>query len=176
MAKNIYMVGFMGVGKTTVGKIVAGKLNRKFVEMDEIIAKNEKMAIVDIFTQKGEPYFRMKENDLLGDLSKKADLVVSCGGGLICNEDNAKVMKDTGVVFNLRATPQTIYARTKQFKNRPLLNVDNPMEEIRKLLNQRAPHYAKTDYAIDTDDLSPQEVASVIIDFVKKRTKFEGGS
>ncbi|MDD4954707.1 MAG: shikimate kinase [Candidatus Omnitrophica bacterium] len=161
--KNIYLVGFMGTGKTTAGKILADRLKRKFIEMDEVIEKEEKKSIPEIFAKKGEQHFRTLENNLLKKISKETDLVVSCGGGLICNQENLKILKESGVVFNLTAKPKEIYERTKKYTNRPLLNVNNPEEKIEELVKKRNPYYSKAHHTIDTSAISALEVAEKII-------------
>lgn len=165
---NVYLVGFMGTGKTTVGKILAQKLNKEFVETDEVIEQQEAKKIVDIFSQKGEAYFRELEKKLLEELSREKDLVVSCGGGLICNEDNLNILKRTGIVFNLKASVQEIYERTKKHTSRPLLNVDNPLEKIGGLLNKREPYYSQAHYIIDSESGSPIQIAESIIEILDK--------
>jgi len=161
--KNIYLVGFMGTGKTVVGEILAKKLGKEFVEMDVVIEAKEGSKIADIFTKQGEAYFRSLEKTLLGSLSKKEGLVISCGGGLICDQENLKLLKETGVVFALRASVSTIYQRTREHTHRPILNVDDPQEKIKQLLDQRDPYYAQAQHSIDTDNLSPEEIADKII-------------
>ena len=94
--KNIYLVGFMGTGKTIVGKILAKKLAKEFIEMDTVIEEKEGSEIVDIFAKQGQAYFRSLEKELLGELSKREDVVISCGGGLVCDQGNLKVLKETG--------------------------------------------------------------------------------
>jgi len=157
----------MGTGKTVVGKLLARSLNREFVEMDEIIEKNAGQEIVDIFAQKGERYFRELESKLLETISARTGLVVSCGGGLICNDTNLKVLKATGRVFLLRASAATIYGRIRKQNHRPLLNVDNPQERIAELLAKREPYYGQADCEIDTEGVSPEEVAEKIMTFLK---------
>ena len=161
--KNIYLVGFMGTGKTVVGVILAKRLAKEFVEMDAVIEEKQGSKIADIFTKQGEAYFRSFEKTLLGSLSKREGLVISCGGGLICDQENLKLLKETGVVFVLRASASTIYQRTKEHTHRPILNVDDPQEKIKQLLEQRAPYYAQAHHSIDTDDLLPEEIADKII-------------
>ncbi|MEM7816962.1 MAG: shikimate kinase [Candidatus Aenigmatarchaeota archaeon] len=168
---NIYLVGFMGVGKTTVGKILAEKLNKEFIETDELIEKKENKTIVEIFAQKGEPYFRKLEKEILQEIAKRDNLVVSCGGGLICNEENLKTLKETGLVFNLTASSKTIYDRTKNYKNRPLLNVDNPLRQIETLLEKRKPYYDKAHYSINTEGISPHQVVELILEKIKDGKK-----
>ncbi|MFH1518952.1 MAG: shikimate kinase [Candidatus Omnitrophota bacterium] len=161
--KNIYLVGFMGSGKTVVGQNLATTLGREFVEMDALIEKEQGSKIADIFAKEGETYFRKLEKTLLGELSKREGLVISCGGGLICDQGNLKQLKETGVVFALTASVSTIYQRTKEHTHRPILNVDNPQEKIKQLLEKRASYYAQADYSIGTDNLSPEEIANKII-------------
>lgn len=161
--KNIYLVGFMGTGKTVVGEILAKKLAKDFVEMDAFIEAKEGSEVVDIFAKKGEAYFRELEKELLKELSVKKDLVISCGGGLICDSENLNQLKETGVVFALQASVSTIYRRTKEHTNRPILNVNDPQEKIKQLLAKRAPYYAQAQHLIDTDNLSPEEIANKII-------------
>lgn len=167
MNKNIYLVGFMGTGKTTVGKILAEKLGREFVEMDEEIEKEEGKKIVDIFRQNGESYFRKIEKEVLKRIASCFNLVVSCGGGVIVDKENLKILKETGVVICLKAKPSIIYERTKKTKERPLLNVPDPLKKIKELLAKRAPFYAKADYFVDTSTLTPEEVSEEIIKILK---------
>lgn len=164
--KNIYLVGFMGTGKTAVGKLLASCLKKEFVEMDEVIEKEQRKKIVDIFAQDGEEHFRNLERQLLETLSQKEDLVVSCGGGVVCKDENLSLLKKTGVVFTLNANEQTIYQRIKSEKHRPLLNVDNPLGKITELLNKRRQYYIKADYVIDTDNLTVKEVIDKIVNIL----------
>lgn len=161
--QNIYLVGFMGTGKTVVGEILAKKMAKEFIEMDAVIEEKQGIEIVDIFAQQGEACFRSLEKILLGSLSKREDLVVSCGGGLICDHENLKLLKETGVVFALTASVSTIYQRVKEHSHRPILNVDNPQEKIKQLLERRAPFYDQARHSIDSDNLSPEEITDKII-------------
>lgn len=165
--KNIYLVGFMGTGKTTVGKILANKLSKEFVEMDYLIEQKEGQKITDIFKEKGEAYFRKLENDLLLKISSQSDLVVSCGGGLVCNEKNLRLLENTGYVFSLFASPSVIFERVKGSADRPLLNVEDPLGRINELLKLRAPYYQKIGRRIDTDSLSPQTTADSILSLLE---------
>lgn len=149
--KNIYLVGFMGTGKTSVGMVLAQRLKREFVEMDAVIEEREKMRIVDIFREKGEKYFRKVEKDVLKDIAQRRSLIVSCGGGVVIDEENIKILKDTGIVFCLNADAYVIYQRVKNEKHRPLLNVDNPLQKIKELLKQRERFYQQAHYQIDAN-------------------------
>ena len=157
----------MGTGKTSVAKILAADLDKQFIEMDELIEQRAAKSINDIFAQDGEAHFRSLESSLLNELAQKEDLVVSCGGGLICNEDNLKTLKDTGVVFNLESSAQAIYERTKKYTHRPLLNVEDPLGKINELLLKRKPFYEQAHHSVRSEDESPQEVAKRIEEIIK---------
>jgi shikimate kinase len=160
--RNIYLIGFMGTGKTTVGKLLAKNLRRPFVEMDEEIEKREGKKIVEIFSLYGESYFRKLEKEVLIQIAKENNLVVSCGGGLVCDEENLQILKSTGIVFLLEASPEVIYARTKHYAHRPLLNVENPRQRIEQLLKVRLPFYRQAHYSLDTSTFSPEQVVAKI--------------
>jgi shikimate kinase len=159
---NIILVGFMGTGKSVVGKFLAKKLNMDFVELDEIIEKREKMPIKDIFEKKGEPYFRLVEKEVVKEASLRENIVISAGGGAIINEENFKNLKSSGIIICLQARPETILKRTKDLRTRPLLNVPDPKKKIEELLSKRAPYYKKADHCIDTDNLTIEQTAEKI--------------
>ncbi len=156
----------MGTGKTTVGKMLAGELNRCFREMDEEIEKLEKRTINDIFAQEGESYFRRKETEVLERLAGQDHLVVSCGGGVIIAEKNRELLKQSGIMICLTAEADIIYQRTKSCKNRPLLNVPDPQRKISELMRARAHLYAQAHYSIDTSKLSIREVVAKIREII----------
>jgi shikimate kinase len=166
--KNIYLVGFMGTGKTAVGHILAEKLQKTFVEMDEVIERKEGKKIVDIFAQKGESYFRKLETTLLEELSQQDNLVISCGGGLICNPQNLRILKQSGIIFNLQSSPEKIYERTRKHTHRPLLNVENPLEKIKNLLAERTPFYQQAHYTVESEEQTPEQVADYILEILNK--------
>ncbi|MBN2483360.1 MAG: shikimate kinase [Candidatus Omnitrophica bacterium] len=158
--KNIYLIGFMGTGKTTVAKILADDLGREFRETDEEIEKSEQKKIKDIFAEHGEKYFRQKEKAVLKRLSGERGLIVSCGGGVVIDPENRDLLKVTGTVVCLTASPETIYQRTKGLDDRPLLNVSDPLGKIKELLVSRDEYYRETGHLIiDTDSLNPKDVA-----------------
>jgi len=163
---NIYLVGFMGTGKTSVGKRLAQKKNWHFIDLDDLIELKERMTIVDIFAQKGEPYFRRREKETLKEISKEKNFVVACGGGIVLDEENIKIMQETGTVICLTAHPSVIFERTKGYNFRPLLNTPKPLEKIKELLQKRAPFYARIEKKIDTSNLSIDEVVEEILKIV----------
>ncbi|MCM8799678.1 MAG: shikimate kinase [Candidatus Omnitrophica bacterium] len=163
---NIYLVGFMGTGKTAVGKELARRKSWHFIDLDELIEMREKRTIVDIFAKEGEPYFRRKEKEVLKEVSKEKNFVVACGGGIVIDEDNIRIMKETGKIICLIARPEVILKRTQGYSHRPLLNTPDPKERIESLLKLRAPFYAKADITIDTSDISIDEVVEKILKIV----------
>ncbi len=160
---NIILVGFMGTGKSVVGKKLAKRLNKDFVELDDMIEKREKMPIKDIFEKKGEPYFRRIEKEVVKEVSLRKDIVISAGGGAIIDEKSFKNLKNSGTIICLKASPETILKRTKGLKTRPLLNVHDPKKQIEELLKKREPYYNKADFSIETDNLSTEQVVEEIL-------------
>jgi shikimate kinase len=160
---NMILVGFMGTGKSAVGKLLAKKLNMDFVESDEMIEIREKMPIKDIFEKKGEPYFRLVEKEVVKEASSRKNIVISAGGGAIVDGDNLKNLKNSGIIICLKASPETILKRTKDLKTRPLLNVQNPKKQIEELLKKREPYYNKADFSIDTDNITAEQVVENIL-------------
>jgi shikimate kinase len=166
---NIYLVGFMGTGKTHIGKELARKKKWVFVDFDDLIELREKRRIADIFAKDGEAYFRRVENKVLKEVAKEKKFVVACGGGVVINPENIKVMKETGIMICLCATPEVILKRTSGSGERPLLKVAEPKKQIDLLLKLRAPYYAKADKTIDTSKLSVKEVVDKIIKLIAKK-------
>ena len=165
--KNIILAGFMGTGKTAVGRALAKRLGMKFVDMDDAIEEREGMRISEIFEKKGEPYFRCAEKIAVKEISSQPGLVIAAGGGAVIDEENVKNFKSGGVIFCLTATPDKILERTKGHIHRPLLNVSDPKEKITELLAKRAQYYARADHRIDTTDLTVDGVVDKITEYLK---------
>ena len=160
---NVYLVGFMGTGKTSAGKEAARLTGRSFMDLDVLIEKKEKRAISDIFAKEGERYFRALEKETLKRVSQGKRLIVACGGGIVIDKENIKIMNETGIIICLTAQPQVILKRTLVYTHRPLLNVKDPGKQIELLLKSRAPYYAKAQATLDTSKLSVKQVARNII-------------
>ena len=159
---NIYLVGFMGTGKTSVGRQLAKQKKWNFVDLDELIELQQQRRIVDIFAQDGEPYFRKVEKKVLKQVSSQKKFVVACGGGVVLDSGNIKLMKKTGILICLCATCEAILKRVSASSSRPILNVAKPRERIELLLKMRAPYYLQADKSIDTSCLSIKQVVGKI--------------
>ncbi|MHB8173739.1 MAG: shikimate kinase [Nitrospirota bacterium] len=161
--RNITLVGFMGTGKTTVGRLLAGRLGYRFIDVDEEIEREQGVSISHIFSELGESYFRMLERDFIKTLSFREGLVVSAGGGAVIDERNIDAMKLGGVLVCLTARPETIMKRVGKSRRRPLLKVPDPMARIIDLMRERDPFYRKADFTIDTTAITPEEVSDSIV-------------
>ncbi|WP_457640238.1 shikimate kinase [Persephonella sp.] len=160
--ENIYLVGFMGSGKSTVGRIIADRLKMEFVDVDSLIEKETGKSIPQIFREKGEAYFRQIEKRMLAKLTEKNKVVVSTGGGLGADRENMEKMKKTGFVVWLDVSLEEILRRTKGDTERPLLK--QPLEAVKKLYNSRKKVYALADVHIKAEGKTPQQTAQEIID------------
>jgi len=165
--KNIYLVGFMGTGKSTVGKALAKVLNKEFKDLDELIEERENRKIVEIFEKFGEQYFREVETAVVRDISEKEDLVIATGGGVVVNEENFSLLKKSGTLITLVASPETIYERIKDSIERPLLNVENPLDTIKRMMFERAYYYIKSDFIVETTDREIEDIISEICELIK---------
>ena len=159
---NIVLTGFMGTGKSAVGKILAKKLGWEFFDIDQIIEEEVEIKISEIFAKKGEAYFREVESKAVKLLSMLDQAVISCGGGVVLRADNMDELEHNGVVICLTANTEAILERTKG-DNRPLLKVPNPAEKIKDMVKTREPYYKRCKLMIDTSDFSAEEVAEEIL-------------
>ena len=168
---NLYLVGFMGTGKSTVGRALARKLKLEFLDSDREIEKAEDRAIAEIFATEGEPYFRDLERAFVEKGHPATGCVVACGGGLVVQPGMAEALRARGIVASLFATPETIVKRTSQNKNRPLLNVADPQARVAELLAQREPHYLKAGACFMTDLRPLSEVVEHLANFYERRAR-----
>jgi shikimate kinase len=166
---NIVLTGFMGTGKTAVGRELARLLSMRLVDIDSEIEAERNMKITDIFKNYGEPYFRDLETGMIVRYAKEKNLIISTGGGAVLRDENMAALRKNGMVFCLHAAPETILLRTGRSDDRPLLNVEDPLTKIRELLNGRMPFYEKAGVMIDTDEKTPLQVAEEIAAIVRCR-------
>ena len=169
MKNNIALIGFMGTGKTVVGKSLAKKLNKKYVDMDALIVKKAGKSIPRIFEEDGEIRFRELEIEVTKEISGMKDVIIDCGGGVVLNKINIDRLKRNAIVILLTASPEIILNRVlKEKGQRPLLEVSDRMKKIKDLLSFREPFYNRSaDYIIDTSGLSIDEVVERIIEIWK---------
>lgn len=161
---NIFFIGFMGVGKTTISSYLSKILNKKEIEIDKYISQQENMAISQIFEKYGEKYFRDCETEVLKSLNNKNNTIVSCGGGIVLREENVNLMKRQGKIILLTASAKTIFERVRYNDDRPILNNNMSVEFISSLMKKREEKYLNAaDIIIDTDNKSIIEVCKEII-------------
>lgn len=165
--KNIVLTGFMGTGKTVVGRRLSKILKMELIDVDSEIERSEKMSINEIFRRCGESRFREIETEMIKKLSKRDNVIISTGGGAVLKKENMLALKENGVIICLLATPETILKRTSHTYNRPLLQVENPLRRIKELLDYRKPFYEKADIMIDTEGKTPAQIAEEIIEKIK---------
>lgn len=167
--KNLVLTGFMGTGKTEAGIILARSTGRRFIDSDKLVEEKAGESVAEIFKESGEDYFRELESKAIKSLSrcKTQSLVISTGGGAVIRKENRELLRKHGIIINLTAGVEDIIARTSETGNRPLLEVANPGERIRALLEERSEAYSDCDISIDTTGLSPLEVTEKILSLLK---------
>ncbi|MBR2528502.1 MAG: shikimate kinase [Blautia sp.] len=160
----IFLIGFMGSGKSTISHFLESYRGYERIEMDEKIETEEGMKISRIFAERGETYFRQLETELLNKLEVKGDFVVSCGGGTAMREENVRIMKEKGVIVYLKASPETVFGHVRYSRNRPLLDGRMNLEYITSLLEKRRPAYeAAAQVTVCTDGKKIHEIADEIL-------------
>lgn len=159
---NIILVGFMGTGKTSIGKRLSSHLRMRYIDTDNVIERDSRRWISDIFAEDGEQVFRDLETEAVIKVSKLRNHVISTGGGVVLREENMRILMEYGLIFCLTATPEEIFRRIGHQTHRPLLRTPNPMETIRNMLDDRSPFYSKADFMVDTTEKSFSDVISHI--------------
>ncbi len=159
----------MGSGKTTVGKLIAKLSGRKFVDTDELIVRNEKMSISDIFEKYGEQYFRNAEKTAVTQAASMQNAVISTGGGVVLRADNVEILKTSGRIFYLSVTAETVLSRLKNDKSRPLLQRDDKEKAVRELMRERQEKYlSAADCLVSCDNRAPKQIALEILEKTNK--------
>jgi shikimate kinase len=161
MADNVVLVGFMGAGKSSVGRILARRLGRCFVETDEMITATEGRPIPEIFAERGEAHFRALEDEAVRLLALKRGDVIATGGGLPCREGLPEALRAIGTVVWLSGEFAALYERALRGGDRPMLH-GRTREQAEALYESRKPFYAKADVTVDTTTLSPDQVAAQV--------------
>ncbi len=163
---NISLIGMMGSGKSTIGKILSDYMGLSFVDMDSLIVEKESMPITQIFELKGEDYFRQVEKQVLNEILLKDNQVISTGGGVVKLKENISILKEKSKVFYLDVEADILYGRVKNNTDRPLLNDVDMKNKIYKLLEERLPLYEKAHFVIDANGI-PEYVVTKIIEKLK---------
>jgi len=160
---NIALIGFMGTGKTSVGRLTAEQLHFDYLDTDEMIQAAAGKTIAEIFSEEGEPAFRAMEEKVVEDLATRKKTIIATGGGLPTNPKNLAGLKAHALVVCLWASPEKIWERVRNQTHRPLLNDPKPQAKIRELLAARAPFYKQADVLLNTEIRSLREVAHQVV-------------
>jgi len=170
MKTNISLIGFMGTGKTRVGMALAIKLKKRLIRTDDLIVKIAGKSILEIFEQDGESKFRELEMEAVRKTSDEKNIIIDCGGGIVLNKVNIDRLRKNSNMILLTASPEVILGRVlEDGEERPLLNTQDKLERIKKLLSFREPLYKKSaDFEVDTSNLSVDQVVDKILEFLKK--------
>ena len=160
---NLYLVGFMGTGKTTIGRAVAYRLKYQLLDSDHEIERQEDRTVAEVFDEQGEDYFRELERRFIDKGHAETNCVVACGGGLVVQPGMLDKLQKKGVVVCLHASLETILQRTSANRNRPLLHVDDPMDRLRNLYAEREPIYRRAGAVILTDHRPTSDIISHVM-------------
>ena len=169
---NLYLVGMMGAGKTTVGRALARRLKLRFVDSDHEIEARCGVKIPVVFEIEGEAGFRAREAQAIAELTARDGIVLATGGGAVLAEENRRLLAEHGTVVYLRATPEHLYERVRQDRNRPLLATDDPLARLRELYKVRDPLYREVAHVVvDTGRQSVQTLTRTLLDKLGARWK-----
>jgi shikimate kinase len=172
VCENIVLVGFMGSGKSSVGRLIARTLGGRFVDTDRLVVDHAGREIAEIFAREGEGFFRQEETRALRSLLGGRRLVIATGGGIVTVEENVAMLRQLGFVVWLEASEEVIWDRVSRNRKRPLLHTENPRQTIHALLEQRAPLYAAAaDMNVDTTGLTHAEVAERIYEAYRRKIR-----
>lgn len=176
MHQNIFLIGLMGAGKTTVGRALARRLNKQFIDSDHEIEARTGVSIPLIFEIEGEASFRQREAEAIRDLTAKSDIVLATGGGAVLKPENREYLKTRGTVIYLRASVNSILQRTSHDKNRPLLQTADPRQRLEQLAREREPYYLEiADFVIETGRPNVQSLVQTIIAQLEMAEKSAAG-
>jgi shikimate kinase len=162
----LFLIGFMGSGKSTLGKRLAKKLGYEFIDMDELLEEREGLSVSEIFSKKGEKYFRSLENELIRSFDKQKKTVIATGGGAPCHDDNMKLMNEKGITVYLKMSPGGLASRLENAKHlRPLianLKTEDLQDYISDKLKEREEYYLESKCIIKGENVKPEHVISLV--------------
>jgi shikimate kinase len=169
---NVYLVGLMGAGKTTIGRSLAKRLGLRFEDSDRVIEARTGVSIPTVFEIEGEEGFRKREAQVIDELSQTSGLVVATGGGVVLRPENRARMSQSGFVVYLNVPPYTLWERTRHDKNRPLLRVENPLLRLKELYLERDPFYREVaDLIVDGSRMKSQGILQLLVKEIGERWK-----
>ena len=163
MQRNIILIGFMGTGKTSVGRLLAARTGMTFVDTDSVIVSRAGKSIPEIFQYNGEDYFRALEHEAIKELANRRSAVIATGGGAVLNPENMRILKESGIVVALKARIETIWNRIQGNNDRPLLSGRDSREKLENLYMKRLGAYDQAHIIIETDEKTPLEIADEIM-------------
>lgn len=169
---HIVLTGFMGTGKSAVGKLLARLLRRRVVDIDRMIERKAHLSVAKIFQKEGEKFFRKLEKETIREALKKERCVIITGGGAVIDKTNRVRLRRQGIVIRLKASPRTIWNRVLDKKSRPLLMVKEPYKVMTRLMKIRERHYQDCDMSVDTTHTPPRLIAKKITSLLKRRKDF----
>ncbi|MBE6112029.1 MAG: shikimate kinase [Peptococcaceae bacterium] len=172
--KSLILIGFMGTGKSTLGKVLAERLHLEQVDLDEVVVQEQNMPISDIFARYGEERFRELEHDVVCRYAAQPNLIISPGGGAVLREENRKVMRECCTVISLLARPEVILERVNRDATvRPVLENrklgQSKLERIEEVLTQRMPCYQEADFILDTSDAPVELLAEQVLSWLNQQ-------
>jgi len=166
--KNIVLIGFMATGKTSVGRLLARRLGRSFVDVDQKIEQENGMTIAEMFAKHGEDYFRAKERELISRVARNRNAVIATGGGVVLFPDNMSLLRANGIVISLSASVEAILERAGRRNTRPLLEQPDREQVVSDLLQKRSRLYREADYCVDNENCSPHQTVEKIVAFLRQ--------
>lgn len=173
LQKTLYLIGFMGSGKSTVSRHMSHALGVPRIEMDDLLAERAGKPITQIFAEDGEEVFRRMETDLLREIGAGGPALVSCGGGVVLRPENVEIMKATGTILMLSASPQTIFGRVRYSTKRPILNGNMNVEFIADLMAKREPAYrAAADVTVCIDGKTSDVIAGELVERIRNNAGY----
>lgn len=175
--KNIILIGFMGSGKSSVGRIVAKRMGFQFLDTDALIVERAGMPIPDIFASAGEESFRDQETAAIESLAQFSRCVIATGGGAVLREKNRALLREVGFVVCLTASEETIFSRVARNTKRPLLQTENPRETVTKMLSERRAVYEETaEFVVDTTHFTHKQSADAVIAAAREAFAWKSGA
>jgi shikimate kinase len=172
--ENLILIGFMGTGKSTIGRLIAGRLGFRFLDTDALVVESAGTEIPEIFRKEGEEGFRQRESAVLESLQGTARCVVATGGGIVLREQNRALLRNLGLVVLLTASEDAIFERVSRNSRRPLLETTDPRATVQEMLTARAPLYAlAAEWALDNTELSHGQAADAVIEQARQRFSWQ---